>query len=75
MIHGFTGKLKRKTQKTTIGKKLTGLINQQDGARVYFKICTNTYNTRPTGWISDARCMCVLPFQKGGGGEFKIGNF
>merc|ERR1712156_583732 len=20
------------------------------------------------GWISDARCMCVLPFQKGGGG-------
>ena len=29
--------------------------------------------TRPIGWISDARCMCVLPFQKGGGGEFKIG--
>ena len=45
MIHGLRhlGVIKKK-HKTTIGKKPTGLTNQQDGAWVYFKICPNIYS-------------------------------
>ena len=63
MIHGFRHlQVIKKKHKTTIGKKPTGLINQQDGARVYFKICQFIYfkqkRDQQDGFRMRAACVC-----------------